>query len=115
MDDFCEVSWEGTQGGTYYVACPLVQYISDELVNTGNSTIYFYTSPQQSNNAYALSAAAFSYPRYYSGNNYYYVTNAHDVSFNNLSHYYREHDMVEIVLLTMVVSISFIRTLLHRR
>lgn len=115
MDDFCEVSWEGTEGGTYYVACPLVEYISDELVNTGNSTIYFYTSPQQGNNSYALSASAFSYPRYGNNYNYYYVTDAYNVSFNNRSHYYRESGMVEIVLLTALAAVSFIRLLLPRR
>lgn len=115
MDDYCEVSWEGTQGGTYYVACPLVEYISDELVNTGNSTIYFYTSPQQSNNSYALSASAFSYPRYYSGNNYYYVTNAHNVSFNNRSHYYRERELVDPIFSIIISAILLINLLIHRR
>lgn len=115
MDDYCEVSWEGTQGGTYYVACPLVEYISDELVNTGNSTIYFYTSPQQSNNSYALSASAFSYPRYYSGNNYYYVTNARNVSFNNRSHYYRERQFVDPIFSIIISAILLINLLIHRR
>lgn len=115
MDDYCEVSWEGTQGGTYYVACPLVEYISDELVNTGNSTIYFYTSPQQSNNSYALSASAFSYPRYYSGNNYYYVTNAYNVSFNNRSHYYRERELVDPIFSIIISAILLINLLIHRR
>lgn len=115
MDDYCEVSWEGSQGGTYYVACPLVEYISDELVNTGNSTIYFYTSPQQSNNSYALSASAFSYPRYYSGNNYYYVTNARNVSFNNRSNYYRERQLVDPIFSIIISAILFINLLIHRR
>lgn len=115
MDDYCEVSWEGTQGGTYYVACTLVEYISDELVNTGNSTIYFYTSPQQYNNSYVLSAAAFSYPRYYSGNNYHYVTDAHNVSFNNRSNYYRERQLVDPIFSIIISSILLINLLIHRR
>lgn len=116
MDDYCEVTFTGTKGGTYYTACNLVQYISDDnLVNTGSSTIYLYSSPQQSNNSYDIQISAFSYPSYYSGNTRYYITNATNISFNNRAHYYREHDMVEIVLLMCVVAVSFIRMLLPRR
>ena len=116
MDEFCEVTFTGDQGGTYYVACPLVQYISEDgMVNSGNSTIYLYTSPQQSNNSYAISIPAFSYPRYSSGYGTVYITNATNVSFNNRSHYFRESEYVEIILLTLLASISLIRLLLPRR
>lgn len=112
MDDYCEVTFEGDQGGTYYVACSLVEYIDNEsMVNTGNSTINLYTSPQQGYNTNYLSIPAFSYPRYYSGNNYHYVTNAHNISFNNKSNFYRNFDVVEITLLTLLASLAFIRTL----
>ena len=116
MDDFCTVTFTGDQGGTYYVACPLVEYISEDgMVNSGNSTIYLYTSPQQSNNSYALSIPAFSYPRYSNGYNTFYITNASNISFNNRSHYYREFNTVEIVLLTLISAISLIRMILPRR
>lgn len=112
MDDYCTVTFEGDQGGTYYVACPLVEYIDNEsMVNTGNSTINLYTSPQQGNNSYYIQIQSFSYPRYYSGNNYHYITNAHNISFNNKSNYYRNFDVVEISLLTLLASLAFIRTL----
>ena len=35
--DGCEVSFEGQYGGTYNVACDQVEYINDELVNTGSN------------------------------------------------------------------------------
>lgn len=115
MDDYCEVTFEGDQGGTYYVACSLVEYIADDMVNTGNSTIYLYTSPQQSNNSYALSISAFSYPRYSSGYNTYYVTNATNVSFNNRSNYYRERQMVDPVFSILISAVLLINLLIHRR
>lgn len=115
MDDYCTVTFTGDQGGTYYVACNLVEYIDDEsMVNTGSSTINLYSSPQQSSNSAAISIPAFSYPRYYSGNNYRYITNADNISFNFRSSFHREFDMVEIALLTLISSIHMIRLLIHR-
>ena len=53
MDDFCTVTFTGDQGGTYYVACPLVEYISEDgMVNSGNSTIYLYTSYYSAEDSY---------------------------------------------------------------
>lgn len=116
MDDYCTVSFTGDQGGTYYVACSLVGYIdSESMVNTGNTTINLYTQPQQGTNTSNISIPAFSYPRYLSGNSYRYITNASDISFNSRSFYFRDYDVVEIVLLALIASISFIRLLLPRR
>lgn len=116
MDDACTVTFEGDQGGTYYVACNLVEYIDNEsLVNTGNTTIYLYSDIQQGTNSASISIPAFSYPRYYSGNQYRYITNAYNISFNSNSSYYRDFDLVEIVLISIIASISFIRLLLPRR
>lgn len=115
MDDYCTVTFEGDQGGTYYVACSLVEYIDDEsMVNTGNSTINLYSSPQQGSNTNYISIPAFSYPRYYSGNSYHYITNADNISFNFRSHFYRDFDMVEIALLTLISSIHMIRLMIRR-
>lgn len=115
MDDYCTVTFEGDQGGTYYVAANLVGYIDDEsMVNTGNSTIYLYTRPQQGTNEYTISIPAFSYPRYYSGSYYRYITNAHNITFNNRAYFIRDFDVVEVVLLTLLASLSFIRVIFRR-
>lgn len=116
MDDFCTVTFTGDQGGTYYVACNLVEYINDEsMVNTGSSTISLYSSPQQGTSTVAIQIPAFSYPRYSYNNNYRYITNASNISFNNRAYFERDYGMVEVVLLTMLVSVSFIRLLFPRR
>lgn len=115
MDDYCEVTFEGTQGGTYYVAESQVKYINgSNMVNTSNSTIYLYSSPQQGTNTAVISIPAFSYPRYSSGNNYYYITNAHNITFNNRANFVRNFDVVEICLLTLLASLCFIRLLFRR-
>lgn len=115
MDDYCEVTFEGDQGGTYYVACNLVGYIDREsMVNTGSSTINLYSSPQQGSNTAAISIPAFSYPRYTYNNQYRYITNAHNISFNNRASFIRDFDVVEICLLTLLVCVSFIRTMIRK-
>ena len=115
MDDYCTVTFEGDQGGTYYVAANLVEFIDDEsLVNTGSSTIYLYTSPQSGTNTAAISIPAFSYPRYGSGYDYHYITNAHNITFNNRAYFVRDFDVVEVVLLTLLASLSFIRVIFRR-
>lgn len=115
MDDYCEVTFEGTYGGTYYVAESQVKYINESnMVNTSNSTIYLYSSPLQGTNSYVISIPAFSYPRYYSNSNYYYITNAHNISFNNRAYYVRNFDVVEICLLTLLCCVCFMRLLFRR-
>lgn len=112
MNDECTVTFEGTEGGTYYVACPLVKYLNSKLVNTSNSTIYLYKNIGQGTQSGTISIAPYSYPRYVSNNIYYYITNASNISYNFASSFYREFDVVEIVLLSLIVVISLINRLL---
>lgn len=114
MDDYCTVTFTGTKGGTYYVACSLVEYLNEELVNTGSSTIYLYKDILQGSSEDTITIAAGSYPRYGSGYNYYYITNADNVSFNNRAYFYRERGLVDIVLISLLVSINFIRLMVRR-
>ena len=116
MDDYCTVTFTGDQGGTYYLPCTLVEYVSTNgMVNTGSSTINLYTSPNQSNNTAAITIPAFSYPRYSTGYGNTYITNASNISFNNRSYYYRDRGIVEIVLLTLLACLLFIRTIVGGR
>lgn len=115
MDDYCTVTFEGEQGGTYYCACNLVGYIDgDTMVNTGSSSISLYTSIQQGTSTAYITIPAFSYPRYTSGNQYRYITNATNITFNNRANFIRNFDVVEIVLLTLLVSVGFIRLIVRR-
>lgn len=116
MDDYCDVTFEGDQGGTYYVACNLVEYINgSDLSNTGSNSINLYTSLQAGNNSAYISIPAFSYPRYLSGNQYRYITNAHNIRFNNKASFIRDFDIVEVVLITLLASISLIRIIARGR
>lgn len=115
MDDYCEVTFEGDQGGTYYVSESQVKYINgSNMVNTSNSTIYLYKNIQSGSGQYTLSIPAFSYPRYSSNNTYYYITNAHNITFNNRSNFIRNFDVVEVCLLTLLACICFIKLMVRR-
>lgn len=115
MNDECTVTFEGTRGGTYYVACNLTKYVNKKLVNTSNSTIYLYQDIQQGSQSYSITIPSLSYPYYTSGSNRYYITDAHNVSFNKLSSFYREFDVVEVFLLASVVVFCFMARLLNGR
>lgn len=112
-DSGCQVTFEGTRGGTYYVACNLVEYIDEQnLFNHSNNNIILYPSIQQGNSQDTITIPALSYP-YYTSNTYrYYITNASNISFNFKSAFYRERSMVSIVLLALVVTISLINRIL---
>lgn len=114
MDEQCTVTFTGTQGGKYYVACNLVEYLDEKLVNTGSSTIYLYPAIQSSSNQTNITIPALSYPYYTVNNVRNYITNARNVSFNNRAEFYRERNMVEIVLLTIICCFVAIRLLVRR-
>lgn len=114
MDDYCTVTFEGSQGGTYVVACNLVEYISEGLVNTSSNTIQLYPAVQQGQQQTNLTISALSYPSYRYNNVLYYVTNAHNISFNNRAEYYRERNMVEIVLMCVLAAVMFIQLMIRR-
>ena len=114
MDDECTVTFTGTMGGTYYVACNLVEYIDEELVNTGSSTIQLYPAIQQGNTQTNITIPALSYPYYTSGTVRYYITNASNVSFNNRANFYRESELAQIMLMATMATVAFIRLLVRR-
>lgn len=93
----CEITFDGSYGGTYNVACDQVQYINDDMVNVGtNSTIYLYPdATSASGNSSYISLRPMSYPRYYSNNSYNYteITNVSNVKFNGTGNMYRD-DMI---------------------
>lgn len=113
MNDECTISFDGDEGGTYYVACNLVKYIDkDNLVNTSSNTIYLYKNILQGSTQTTLYIAPYSYPRYSYNNTYRYITNASNISFNRVSSFYREYDLVNIVLLSIILSVTLINRLL---
>ena len=114
MDDYCTVTFTGTQGGTYYVACNLVEYISEGLVNTSSNSIQLYPAVQQGQQQTNITIPALSFPYYSSGQYRYYITDAADIAFNDRAEFYRERNMVEIVLMAVMVTIHFITIMIRR-
>lgn len=104
-DGVCTVTWTGDHGGTYFVPCDQVQYITKDLVNSSSSTIPLYKS-LDSGSSYSsdLSIPPLSHPRYYTGTSYYYVTNSSNVIFNPLGNVYAERN---ILLLGLVFFLCF--------
>lgn len=117
MDEECTVTFTGDQGGTYYVPCSLVRYIDKEtLVNNGNTSISLYPAYNQGQTQTTLTIQALSYPRYQVGQygNYNYITNASNIQFNAMSHFYREFDYVSVMFLA-VISIASVLKLFTRK
>lgn len=110
----CTVSWDGSASGTYFVPCDQVKFIDDNLVNTSSETILLYRSVN-GNNSYNSNIVmpALSNPRYYSGNTYYYVTNASNIRYNAISYYYREIDYLYLGLIFFIF--FYILTRLFKR
>lgn len=114
MNDECTVTFEGDQGGTYYVACNLTEYISDSMVNTGSSTITLYPQIQQGQNQTNITIPGLSYPRYSVTGGYRYITNARNIRFNFASNYYREHSLSSFVLMVVICSVALIKLVSRR-
>lgn len=101
--DGCTVTFTGEQGGTYYVSCNVVRYLDSEtLVNNYSSTIYLYPAYNQGQTQTTLTISSLSYPRYTYNNSYRYITNASNISFNAMSHFYREYDYVSSFFLAVI-------------
>lgn len=103
MSDYSTITFDGDQGGTYYVAADLVQYLSPDLFNNGSQTIYLYSDRTTHNNV--ITIYSLSYPRYRSGNNYStysYITNAENVTFSDYGNFAREKELISYVVLFII-------------
>lgn len=111
MDDACTVTFEGDYGGTYYVPCDYVVNIGSNLVNTGGSSFRGYKNITAGSASEYITFNVDQYPSYYiSYSNTHYITNAHNVTFNNRAYFYREKDIV-IILLLLILGLSRILSL----
>lgn len=112
-DTGCEVTFTGDHGGTYTISCDRVPDLRDDMVNTGNSTIYLYpvgSGLTDSNYPY-IQIAAGHYPMYRDGNNYYgsYITNATQVRFNFLGNVYREKIYIDSMMSILIAFYVLVR------
>lgn len=101
--DGCTVTWEGDYGGTYYIPCDKVEYLNDELINTGSSSFNAYSAVYQGNNNTYITFPSNGYPYYRSsGTTYQYITNVSNIEFNAKSHFYKEFDIVLLITLGII-------------
>lgn len=106
--DGCTVSWEGDHGGTYYIPCDKVEFLNDELINTGAQSFNAYSDVYQGNNNAYITFPTNGYP-YYRDNssyNYQYIINAANITFNAKSHFYKEFDLALLVVLAVIAVCS---------
>lgn len=97
--DKCTLTFEGNQGGTYYVPCDKVQYFTNDLINTSNQLVLLESG--HAHNNFNLRCASNKYCSYYSGNYTHYVTNARVTGYNLQSRINREFNSVVIPLVSI--------------
>lgn len=94
MDGYCEISFDGTGGGTYYVPCDRVGDLNEEGVNLGSSTFYGYSSIYGSYYDRRVTFPSLAKPRYNSSYNSQAVVieNLSNLVFNDKALMYRRYE-----------------------
>jgi len=106
-DTGCTVTFDGDQGGTYFVDCDRVKFINDkDLTNTSSGHIYLYKDKNYNHTIITLSPSV--YASYYWTNGYTsqtrYITNASNIRFNAMSNVYRNLDYIYLFV-SFIVSV----------
>lgn len=110
--DACTVTWDGSHGGTWYVPCDQVGYITDDFINSGVSSITLYSSISQGGSVDRVIMPANQYPYYRAQNGYNneYLDVVQNVRYNWVSNFYRDRPVVDIFVLMIVSLFCVIRT-----
>lgn len=110
MGDACTVEIDGTYSGTYFVPCDYVEYFTDELVNTSNTTINLYPSYRHySGSSYDyIVCRSYTYPYYYSGyNNNKEITDITSVKFNTTATYFIQYQYIQLFVYFLICLSAF--------
>lgn len=109
--DACTVTWEGDHGGTWYVPCDQVMYITNDFINSGVSSITLYPSISQSGNVDRVIMPVNQYPyfRAYNSYNNEYLNVVQNVRYNYVSNFYRDRPIVNVFVLLVVALFCVIR------
>lgn len=110
MDDFCEITFDGTGGGTYYIPCDRVGDLNAQGININSSSFYAYSSIYGSNYDKRVQFPSLAKPRYYSSDSYNYtvITNMSNIQYNNRSNYcrrYTQSNFYAILLIVLAINI----------
>ncbi len=101
--DGCKVTIEeGTGAGEYYIPCNLSEYLGDDGVNHGSSTIYAYKNIGNGTDYPYIRFNTNTYPLYYTSyNNYQYIHPT--LEFNMLSQVYRSEPFQPLILIVLLM------------
>lgn len=110
MSDSCTVTIDGSYSGTYFIPCDSVQYFTDELINTSNSTINLYPSYRHySSSSYDyIVCRSYTYPYYYSGyNSNKEINDITSIQFNTVANYYLQYQYVQLFVYFLICLSAF--------
>lgn len=109
MNDFVEITIDGTYAGTYYVQANLVKYLTDNCINTGSTTIYLYKSIDGSTRSDYIVCETYRQPYYRStGYNNTYISNITTTSYNATGYFYRNYDIITIYVYFILALASLV-------
>lgn len=112
MTDYCTVTIDGSHGGTYYVACDQVEYLTSDLCNNSNSTINLYPTISADHTGNYIRVTGLGTPEYRASGSYQQwvaITDISSVTFNSRSHVYRESSLVLLFALFLVCIASIVK------
>lgn len=109
------ITIDGNYSGTYYVPADQVKYIGDDFVNHGSSTIYLYKNIGEGTNYPRIVMPSNQIPYYQTGysSNYSYIHDVTNITYNNWGNYYREKELFDVVLLT-IIGFTCIWRMIHK-
>lgn len=97
MNDFIEITIDGTYSGTYYVQANLVKYLTDKCINTGSTTIYLYSNIDGQDRSPYIVCETYRLPYYRStGYQTTYINNISNTSYNAVGYFYRNYDLISL-------------------
>ena len=102
MDSGCTVTFDGDQGGTYFVPCNVVKFLSDkDLSSSCSDTFYLYRDLGLEH--FKISCSSYSLPSYVDSNNsLHFISNVSNIRFNTMSNLYRNIDYVYLFVAFIV-------------
>lgn len=108
----CAVTFDGDQGGTYFVPCNVVKFLSDkDLSSSYSETIYLYRDLTSEH--FKISCSSYSLPSYEDSNhNVHVISNVSNVRFNSIANIYRSLEYVYLFV-AFIVSVYCLFKLLR--
>lgn len=100
----CTVTIDGSEQGTYFIPCDMVQYFIHGLVNTSNTSVNLYKEVRHNNSNYDyISCRPYQYPVYYqSYNNSKELIDITTMQFNSKSNFYLNRDYINLFVLFLL-------------